>query len=237
MTSTLNGSLHPSEPKEAATERTPLDAAWHEHFLNLVQRAPRFDGPRRSLQKDLATAFGQLVHHDASVLEAGVGGGKLLGSLPNAVRWGVDILPEAVNIARELDPTMHLLVADATTMQLGRQFDAIICDRLCHSVPDIQRLLENLAAHLTPNGRIFFVAFNFLRTVPTIGWSSPWTCLLFLDCSIATPPASRRSSSFRCTASTRCASARSGAPHPRSASSSPRATNRETSTPPSGARR
>jgi SAM-dependent methyltransferase len=166
MTSTLNGSLHPSEPEEAATDRIPLDAAWHEHFLHLVQRAPRFDGPRRYLQRDLATAFGQLVHHDASVLEAGVGGGKLLGSLPNAVRWGVDILPEAVNIARELDPTLHLSVADATTMQLGRRFDVIICDRLCHSAPDIQQLLENLAAHLTPNGRIFLVTFNFLWAVP-----------------------------------------------------------------------
>src|SRR5262249_25336928 len=107
MTSPPNGSLRLSQPQEAATERAPPDAGGPEHFLNLVQRAPRFDGARRYLQKDLAAAFGQLVHHDASVMEAGVGGGKLLGSLPNAVRWGVDILPEAVTIARELDPTMH----------------------------------------------------------------------------------------------------------------------------------
>jgi SAM-dependent methyltransferase len=176
--SALNGSLHSASAPAEPTEQAPLDPVWREHFLNLIRRSPRFDGPRRYLQKDLATALGQLIHHDASVLEAGVGAGKLLGALPNEERWGVDILQEAVHTARELDPTMHLEVQDATSMQLGRQFDAIICDRLCHSVPDIQQLLENLGSHLAPNGRLFLVTFNFLWAVPLsigekVGFNEP----------------------------------------------------------------
>jgi SAM-dependent methyltransferase len=175
----LNGSLegvpHSQPPVSLARG---LDPAWREHFLRLIQRSPRFDGPRKFLQNDLSAALRHLIHQDATVLEAGVGGGKLLASLPNQDRWGVDILPEAVDTARELDPSMHLEVADATTMQLGRQFDAIVCDRLCHSAPDIQRLLENLSGHLAPQGRIYLVIFNFLWSVPLsvgekVGFNEP----------------------------------------------------------------
>src|SRR5258706_11432938 len=174
----LNGSLQSAAPRASPSEEPGLDPAWQEHYLNLLRRSPRFAGPRRFLQRDLSTALGQLIHHDASVLEAGLGNGKLLASLPNEVRWGVDILPESVNMARELDPTMHVTEGDAANVQLGRQFDAIICDRLCHSAPDIQRLLENLGSHLAPNGRLFLITFNFLWAMPLsigekVGFNEP----------------------------------------------------------------
>jgi len=165
MTSSVNGSLDRSAAS-AASEPASLEPGWREHFLNLIQRSPQFVGPRHYLQADIASALAHSIHHDASVLEVGMGNGKLLASLPNEVRWGVDILPEAVEQARQLDPTLHLSVADAMAVNLGRQFDAIVCDRLCHSVPDIQRLLQNLSAHLAPKGRIFLTAFNFLWSWP-----------------------------------------------------------------------
>jgi 2-polyprenyl-3-methyl-5-hydroxy-6-metoxy-1,4-benzoquinol methylase len=165
MASTVNGSLLRAEQGEP-TQAPLLEPAWREHFLKLLQRSPRFSGPRRFLQADIARAMAQAIRRDASVLEVGVGSGKLLASLPNQVRWGIDALPEAVEHARQLDSTLRLSVADAASVDLGRQFDAIICDRLCHSVQDIQRMLENLSRHLTPNGRIFLTAFNFLWAVP-----------------------------------------------------------------------
>jgi SAM-dependent methyltransferase len=165
MATIVNGSL-PSTERGIPVEKPDIEPAWREHFLRLIERSPRFPGPRHFLQADIARAMAQSIQRDASVLEVGVGGGRLLASLRNPVRWGVDALPEAVERARLLDPSMQLSVADAVKVDLGRQFDAIICDRLCHSVPDIQRLLENLSRHLTANGRIFLTAFNFLWSVP-----------------------------------------------------------------------
>jgi SAM-dependent methyltransferase len=174
----VNGSLRHAASPLVSSDSQELPAAWREHFLKLVQSSPRFAGPRRFLQEDLSSAIRQLIHQDSSVLEAGQGAGRLLASLPNEVRWGIDIMPEAADKARSLDPSMHLTVGDATTVNLGRKFDAIICDRLCHSVSDIQRLLENLAAHLEPDGRLFLTTFNFIWQLPLsvgekIGFKEP----------------------------------------------------------------
>src|SRR5437868_2079642 len=166
MSSAVNGSVHRGVSEDDAEQARLVDPAWREHFLRVLSRSPRFGGPRRFLQKDIAAALGQAIHRDASVLEAGVGAGHLLASLPNQVRWGIDLLPEAVERAGNLDPTMTLSIADATTANLGRQFDAIVCDRLCHTVPDIQKLLHNMSAHLAPGGRLFLTAFNFLWWLP-----------------------------------------------------------------------
>ena len=166
MISALNGGAEVAASPAAPAESLALDPQWREHFLKLLQRSPRFSAPRRFLQADITAALAHTIHHDASVLEVGLGNGRLLASLPNAERWGIDILPEAVERARQVDSTLQLLVADASSVKLDRKFDAIVCDRLCHSVPDIQRLLENLASHLNDDGRIFLTAFNFLWSVP-----------------------------------------------------------------------
>src|SRR5262245_57501963 len=146
MSSSVNGSVDRGGPGEQAEEAV-LGPDWREHFLRVLT-GPRFAGPSRFLHRDIAAALRQSIHHDATVLEAGVGSGRLLASLPNQVRWGIDLLPEAIEQAARLDPNMHLSLADASDCRLGRSFDAIICDRLCHSVRDIQRLLENLSEHL-----------------------------------------------------------------------------------------
>jgi SAM-dependent methyltransferase len=165
MSSSVNGSVDRSAPNGVPDE-TVIEPEWREAFLRALAHGPRFPGPRRFLHRDITEALRQSIHRDATVLEVGVGSGRLLASLPNEVRWGVDVLPEAVEQAAGVDPSMHLVTADASSCRLGRQFDAIICDRLCHSVRDVQRLLENLAAHLQPDGRLFLTAFNFLWSLP-----------------------------------------------------------------------
>ena len=42
----------------------------------------------------------------------------------------------------------------------------MICDRLCHSVLDVQALLAGLKRRLAPDGRIYLTAFNYLWEVP-----------------------------------------------------------------------
>jgi hypothetical protein len=86
--------------------------------------------------------------------------------LPNAVRHGIDVIPEAVEAAQATDRSMRIECADVQACRLDAKYDAIICDRLCHSVPDIQKMLQNLTAHLAPCGRIFLTVFNFLWSAP-----------------------------------------------------------------------
>jgi SAM-dependent methyltransferase len=151
----------------AGTQRAPeLGAEWLSYFRRLVERAPPRGGGRAFLRKDIAHALGSQIHKEARVLEVGVGAGDVLASLPNAVRHGVDLLPEAVEAARARDPRMKIRLANAVTMDLGETYDAIIADRIVHSVPDVQRLLENLAKHLTADGRIYLTCFNYLWALP-----------------------------------------------------------------------
>src|SRR5262245_9065346 len=107
MTSRVNGSLDRSG-SIAVPEAPELEPAWRQHFLNVLQKPARFSGPQRFLRADISSAMRSAIHHDDSVLEAGVGSGALLASLPNEVRWGIDILPEAVEKAMDLDPTMRV---------------------------------------------------------------------------------------------------------------------------------
>jgi SAM-dependent methyltransferase len=153
-----------TEPEPSST--LPLSSEWRDYFLRLLQRTPRFDGPRRFLQADLLQALRRLIPTSARVLEVGVGRGATLAGLPNMVRHGIDLLPEAVEQATALDASMKIVAADALSFRSLERYDAIVCDRLCHTVPDVQQLLENLSAHLTRGGRIFLTCFNFLWSVP-----------------------------------------------------------------------
>src|SRR5580658_6852194 len=152
----------------ATPEKTALTPAWRDYFLRLIQHPLRFSGPRNYLRRDVRSAMRRLIPKDASVLEAGVGNGQLLADLPNERRHGIDVLPEALEAARARDARITVEQADALDVPGSARWDAIVCDRLCHSVPDVQRLVANLATHLTANGRVFLTCFNFIWAFPLI---------------------------------------------------------------------
>ena len=57
-------------------------------------------------------------------------------------------------------------------------WDAVICDRLCHSVLDIKALLTGLKRQMAPGGRVYLTAFNYLWELPVrlaemTGWKRP----------------------------------------------------------------
>ena len=68
---------------------------------------------------------------------------SLLAALPNAIRHGIDYLPEVVASARARHPEIFFEVSDVVAPARARDiepiadarlWDAVICDRLCHSV-------------------------------------------------------------------------------------------------------
>jgi SAM-dependent methyltransferase len=161
-----------------------LVAAWRDFFLR-AEEPPPHPAARDFMDRDLQSALARLIPADATVLEAGCGLGDLLASLPNGVRKGIDFLPEMVDRARARHPGIAFDVDDACAPDpvLGpgtqpRAWDAIICDRLCHSVLDIRALLAGLRRRLAPGGRIYLTAFNYMWEVPTrmaelAGWKRP----------------------------------------------------------------
>jgi SAM-dependent methyltransferase len=175
------GQPSPDFPSAETQPYALLPPEWQEYFLSLLSPRARFGAPRAFLRKDIAATMRRLVPAEGSVLEVGIGSGHVLAALENAVRVGVDILPEAVAAARAIDATMDVRVADALTMPVGQHYDSIICDRLIHTTPDVQRLLQMLTQHLSDDGRIFITCFNLY-------WGAPFNVAAQLRLHERSPP-------------------------------------------------
>jgi SAM-dependent methyltransferase len=167
-------SLAPSTGSRSET----LIAAWRAYYQRASREAPAHPSARDFLNEDLAAALGRLVPEDASVLEVGCGTGRLLASLRNRVRAGVDMLPEVIEEARRAHPGISFDVAEAPALEGVGRHDAVVCDRLCHSVLDVRGLLAALRERLSERGRIFLTTFNYFWEVPArvaegLGWKLP----------------------------------------------------------------
>jgi SAM-dependent methyltransferase len=184
-----NPPIEPSDPPAALSPRSSppvavsppiagLAQAWRDYYVRAHREQPRHRSARDYLADDLRQALLRLIPADASVLEVGCGQGELLASLPNRVRTGVDMLPEVIATAQQRFPGITFQVAEAPALEGLPRFDAIICDRLGHSVQDVRALLTSLRDRLTPGGRIFLTTFNYLWEVPArlaeqLGWKLP----------------------------------------------------------------
>ena len=159
------GAAHETNSPPSRAEA--LEATWREYYRR-ASEAPRHPAARDFLHLDLTTALGRLIPSDASVLEVGCGEGDLLAALPNARRQGIDYLPEIVARARARHPEIGFELGDAISPppNLVHRADAVICDRLCHSVLDVKALLIGLKRQLAPDGRIYLTSFNYLWEVP-----------------------------------------------------------------------
>jgi SAM-dependent methyltransferase len=156
---------------EQSPERTlelqgELSPEWREHFLALLGKSPRFASAREFLRTDIASVMRRIVPGEGRVLEVGVGTGHVLGALPNRERHGIDLLVESIEASRRVDPSLTLQVADIDTLPVREAYDSILCDRLIHTVPDVQRLLESVVRHLHTEGRVFLTCFNFYWGIP-----------------------------------------------------------------------
>jgi SAM-dependent methyltransferase len=161
-----------------------LAAEWRAYFARAAE-APRHPAARDFMHSDLQRALARLIPADASVLEAGCGGGDLIASLPQERRLGIDFLPACVEQARAAHtaPGLRFEVADALSLRStlpdpATRWDAIVCDRLGHSVLDVKALFESLREQLTEGGRIYLTTFNYLWEIPSriaesVGWKRP----------------------------------------------------------------
>ena len=179
----------PPGSRAADTTPTPrpsrselLEAEWREYYSH-ADEAPSHPAARDFMREDLRQALGRLIPSDARVLEVGCGRGELLGAFPNAVRMGTDYLPSRIEEARRAHPDVRFEVADAVKprarlAEVPPGWDAVVCDRLVHSVLDVKALLEGLRSDLAEGGRIYLTTFNYFWEVPArlaelVGWKRP----------------------------------------------------------------
>jgi SAM-dependent methyltransferase len=168
----------PKASLPGASRTEALATAWREYFVRAARERPAHPAARDFMAEDLTQALARLIPPDASVLEVGCGAGDLLAALPQPERVGVDLLPEVVEEARRRHPGLSFHVAEATALEGLPQYDAVVCDRLVHSVLDIRALLASLRERITEGGRLYLTAFNYLWEVPTrlaeqLGWKLP----------------------------------------------------------------
>lgn len=137
---------------------------WKSYFERVLEARP--SAASTFLSHDIAGVLSRAIHEEHKVLEVGVGNGRTLAALRNRVRHGIDWMPQAVAQASRRDSHMRVELADALSCDLGQKYDAIIADRLVHTVADVQKLLANLERHLTEDGRIYLTCFNYLWALP-----------------------------------------------------------------------
>ncbi len=155
-----------------------LSQAWTDYFNRVVFEKPAHPAARDYLDEDLRSTLKRWIPSDASVLEVGCSAGDLLASLPNQERVGIVTSAELAEEARRRHPGLSFEVGTIERLPEGKKFDAVIGDRLCHTVGDVRAWLESLRDRLTDHGIIYLTAYNYLwefaaRAAETVGMRTP----------------------------------------------------------------
>jgi Glycosyltransferases involved in cell wall biogenesis len=155
-----------------------LAAAWADYFRRTAFEPPRHPAARDFLDEDLRATLRRWIPADASVVEVGCRTGDLVAALPNRERVGIAHSTDLAAEAQRRHPEITFEVDRVERLPPGRKFDAVICDRLCHTVTDVRAWLESLRDRLTEHGLIYLTTYNYLwefaaRAAETVGWKTP----------------------------------------------------------------
>jgi SAM-dependent methyltransferase len=126
------------------------DLAWIWPFLS----------PPEEYGDEVATFFEEFdrlgVPEGARLLHLGSGGGSIDWHLKRTYRvTGVDISPQMLAYARQVNPEVEYLPGDIRDVRLGRTFDAVLLhDAAAYLTPlaEVQLAYATAAAHLAPGG-------------------------------------------------------------------------------------
>ncbi len=138
-----------------------------------------------------------------AVLEAGCGPGHHTVLLADVARHVTAVDLNTASIAQSSvgkRPNVEVLERDLANMNLGKQFDAVICVGVIHHTDDPDRSFKNLFRHCRPGGRMIVWAYSaegnelvrwlvepfrkiFLRNLPR-GWVN---ALSYLICALIWP--------------------------------------------------
>jgi SAM-dependent methyltransferase len=98
-----------------------------------------------------------------SVLEAGCGGGQHTSFMAPIARSVTAVDLNTAEIARERNKAfanVRFVAGDIASLDLGEQFDIVVCIGVIHHTDDPDRTFENLFRHLRPGGRMVIWTYS-----------------------------------------------------------------------------
>ncbi|MGA9853107.1 MAG: class I SAM-dependent methyltransferase [Gammaproteobacteria bacterium] len=127
-------------------------------------------------ERELITTYG--LPADVKVLDAGCGTGEFTSRMaefmPKAQLTGIEILPEHVAYARQryakLAPRLEFCEGDAFALDFpDHSFDFVACRHMLQSVPEPQRVVDELIRVTRPGGRLHLLVedYGMIHAYPT----------------------------------------------------------------------
>jgi len=102
---------------------------------------------------------------DKEVMDAGSGPGVHVRLIAPYAKHLTAVDLEALSTTREctrdLSDKIDYINADISAMELGRQFDAVLCAGTIHHTDDPDRTFRNLAKHVRPGGRLIIWTYAY----------------------------------------------------------------------------
>ncbi len=121
---------------------------------------------RTSYQRRLSEIYRFLIPPGKRVLEVGCSRGDLLAAVRPSYGVGIDLSPKMVAAAKAKYPELHFIEGDALTVDLGTEFDYIICSDLVNDVWDVETLFNNLRRHSVPSTRVVLNTYSRVWELP-----------------------------------------------------------------------
>lgn len=136
---------------------TQIVAANPEHSKWYIERFRQMEANGNDLGGE-ARMIDSMVNRSASILDAGCGPGRVGGRLHAMGHRvvGVDVDPALIAAAEQDHPGPRWLVGDLAELELGQQFDAIVCagNVMGFLAPSTRgEVLRRFGTHLAPQGR------------------------------------------------------------------------------------
>jgi 2-polyprenyl-3-methyl-5-hydroxy-6-metoxy-1,4-benzoquinol methylase len=165
---TTHALAHDSQPHGLSATRKQQDYTEdrRRYWDEFSRESTGWQPLRTFYQKRLAEIYRFLIPPGMRVLELGCSRGDLLAAVKPAYGVGIDLSPAMIAAAKSLYPELHFIEGDAHSIDLGAQFDYIICSDLVNDVWDVETLLKNLARHCSPSTRVLLNTYSRVWELP-----------------------------------------------------------------------
>ncbi len=135
---------------------------WDDFAANIE----RWDPPRRAFRKRLSEVYQRMIPSGKRVLELGCARGDLLDSLKPSHGVGIDFSAGMVELAKRSYPSLSFRCEDVHSLDLGEQFDYIICSDLVNDLWDVQQVFNVVKLHSHASTRFILNAYSRLWEPP-----------------------------------------------------------------------